>query len=238
MNQGTYPLAAAMINQFNRIDTISNSLANANTNGFKEEGLVEGSFNNYLDKAKNKSEYISTLNTLTNTIPKIDGKYISSAQGSIVATGNELDFALTSKDTFFMVEGTNGEVLYTRDGSFKNLDGSLVTNTGAAVLSIDGAPIEVEEGFASNLGVSKTDFKNLEKIGDNNYRVRELNEVEVVDELDTEIMQGALEKSNVNSVSAMVGLIDANRRFEQAQKAIKGIDELNKDLIQKLGRRN
>ena len=34
MNQGTYPLAATMINQINRLDMISNNLANSNTNGF------------------------------------------------------------------------------------------------------------------------------------------------------------------------------------------------------------
>lgn len=32
MNQGTYPLAASMINQFNRLDQISNNLANINNN--------------------------------------------------------------------------------------------------------------------------------------------------------------------------------------------------------------
>ena len=32
MNQGTYPLAASMINQINRLDQISNNLANVNTN--------------------------------------------------------------------------------------------------------------------------------------------------------------------------------------------------------------
>jgi flagellar basal body rod protein FlgG len=41
------------------------------------------------------------------------------------------------------------------------------------------------------------------------------------------MMQGAIERSNVNSVSAMVALIDAHRRLEQSQKAIKTIDELN-----------
>ncbi len=33
----------------------------------------------------------------------------------------------------------------------------------------------------------------------------------------------------------MVELIDANRRFEQAQKAVKSIDELNASLIEKIG---
>ncbi len=237
MNQGTYSLAASMINQLNRVDTISNTLANANTTGFKQEGLVEGSFNNYLSKAKNKSEYISTLNTITNTVPKIDGKYISSVQGAVVPTGNEMDFALNHKDTFFMVRGLNGETLYTRDGSFKNLDGALVTNTGAAVLSSDGEPLSVTEGFSLNLGVSKIDFKNLDKTGDNNYRAKNINQIEVIENTDEHILQGALEKSNVNSVTAMVSLIEAHRLFEQAQKAVKGIDELNRKLIQKLGRR-
>ena len=45
----------------------------------------------------------------------------------------------------------------------------------------------------------------------------------------------AIEKSNVNSVSAMVELIDAHRRFDQSQKAIKSIDELNSGLIDKIG---
>lgn len=50
MNQGTYPLAASMINQFNRLDQISNNLANINTNGFKQEGTTETTFNYYLSK--------------------------------------------------------------------------------------------------------------------------------------------------------------------------------------------
>ena len=45
----------------------------------------------------------------------------------------------------------------------------------------------------------------------------------------------AIEKSNVNSVSSMVELIDAHRRFDQSQKAIKSIDELNSGLIDKIG---
>ena len=52
MNQGTYPLAASMINQINRIDMISNNLANSNTTGFKQEGTSEGSFNYYLQRAE------------------------------------------------------------------------------------------------------------------------------------------------------------------------------------------
>lgn len=235
MNQGTYPLAAAMINQLNRVDTISNNLANANTNGFKQEGLSEGSFNHYLSKAQENGTNPSKINEVTNNIPKLDAKYISSEQGPIVPTGNEMDFALNHPDTFFKVQGRDGEVLYTRDGSFKNLDGNLVTGNGMAVLSADNEPIAAEEGFAVFIGVSKIDFKNLEKVGDNNYRIKNPNQEEVIDGNESYILQGAIEKSNINSVTAMVSLIDAHRRFEQAQKAVMTIDEINSKVIERIG---
>ena len=53
-----YPLAAAMINQFNRVDMISNNLANANTHGYKQTSMTEGTFNNYLTKSHNHSPLV------------------------------------------------------------------------------------------------------------------------------------------------------------------------------------
>jgi len=62
MNQGVYPLAASMINQINRLDQISNNLANVNTNGFKQEGTTETTFNYYLDRAKQNGEIPTKIN--------------------------------------------------------------------------------------------------------------------------------------------------------------------------------
>jgi flagellar basal-body rod protein FlgG len=93
MNQGVYPLAAAMVNQINRLDIVSNNLANSRTIGFKQEGLSEGTFNNYLLKAKEEGKKPEYINELTNKVPKIDNKYIDANGGAIVTTGNNLDFA-------------------------------------------------------------------------------------------------------------------------------------------------
>jgi len=49
VNPGIYSLSATMVNQLNRVDVLSNNLANVNTYGFKEDNLVEGSFNHYLE---------------------------------------------------------------------------------------------------------------------------------------------------------------------------------------------
>jgi flagellar basal-body rod protein FlgF len=235
MNQGTYPLAASMINQINRLDQVSNNLANINTNGFKQEGTTETTFNYYLERAQKNNETPTNINTITNNIPKIDAKYITSDMGPITTTGNNLDFAMTGPDTFFKVQNANGDIVYTRDGSFKNLDNFLVDSNGNNVLNANNEPIELDGDFTSQIGVVKTAFTNLEKIGDNTYSLKDANQVEVFENNDNMILKGAIEKSNVNSVTAMVELIDAQRRFEQSQKAVKTIDELNSSVIDKIG---
>lgn len=235
MNQGVYPLAASMINQINRLDQISNNLANVNTNGFKQEGTTETTFNYYLDRAKQNNETSIKINEVTNNVPKIDSKFINSEMGPIVTTGNSLDFSLSKPDTFFKIQNANGDIVFTRDGAFKNLNNFLVDANGNNVLNGDNEPITIEQGFQFKIGVAKTPYTNLEKIGDNTYMVKNNAQVEVFDNNTQLLMQGSLEKSNVNSVGAMVELIDAHRRFEQSQKAIQSIDQMNSRLIDKIG---
>ena len=235
MNQGTYPLSASMINQINRLDQISNNLANINTNGFKQEGTTETTFNNYLKRMQEDNIVPTKIDTVTNTVPKIDSKFINSEMGPIAMTGNTLDFALADPDTFFKIQNKEGDIVYSRDGAFKNLDNFLVDSNGSNVLNADNEPIVIEDGFQAQVGVVKTPFTNLEKIGDNTYLAKDTNIIETFENNDTLVVQGAIEKSNVNSVSAMVELIDAHRRFDQSQKAIKSIDELNAGLIDKIG---
>ena len=120
MNQGIYPLASSMINQLNRVDVLSNNLANSSTTGFKQDNLAEGSFNNYLKKAQEKDQDISQISKITNTIPKIDNQFVSQELGVILPTNNQLDFAIRDENMFFKVQNPkNGEILLTRDGAFK-----------------------------------------------------------------------------------------------------------------------
>jgi len=235
MNQGTYPLAASMINQINRLDQISNNLANVNTNGFKQEGLTETTFNYHLQRAQSEGFTPSKINTVTNNIPKIDAKYIDGDVGPIASTGNKLDFALKQADTFFKMQDQNGDIVYTRDGGFKALDGFLVDSNGNNILNADNGPVEINENVREQLGITQIPFSNLEKIGNNSFKLKDENELAIFDNNDGLIEEGAIEKSNVNSVTAMVELIDAHRRFDQSQKAIKTIDELNGKLIEKIG---
>lgn len=232
-----YPLAAAMINQFNRVDMISNNLANANTHGYKQTSMTEGTFNNYLTKSHNHSPLVEKLNTINNNVPKLDSKFTNEDLGALVQTGNALDFALKEKDTFFKVQNANGETVLTRDGSFKIVNNLLVNSENLPILSADNEPIAVEEGeeFVNAIGVVRANYDNLEKLGNNNYTILDQNNIEELDGDNTQyMMQGTLEKSNVNSINTMVALIDANRRLEQAQKAIKSLGEMSTTLLDKI----
>jgi len=235
MTQGIHPLAANMINQLNRVDTISNNLANANTVGFKSDHLSEGTFNRYLDDAMKDKKEPSKLSQIMDTVPKLDDSYTNNEVGSIMMTGNTLDFAITEENKYFKIQNKSGEVLYTRDGAFKNVDGFLVNHNGNKILDQNDQPIAVTDKFEENLALVEIDPKNLKKVGNNDYQVKDKNSVKVVDNKDQYLVQKSLETSNVDSITSMVSLIDAQRRFEQSQKAITSIDELNGKLIDKIG---
>lgn len=235
MNPAIYSLSATMVNQLNRVDVLSNNIANANTNAFKEDNLVEGSFNYYLNRAKENNTEVTRQSVINNTIPKIDGDYIKGDVGSITPTGNQLDFALKENEIFFKVQNKNGEILLTRDGSFKNINGFLATSQGEKVLNVDNQPIAIADGFEEQISLVKTPFTNLQKIGNNNYKSEDNKKAETVLLNNSYMLQGSIERSNVNTVSAMVALIDSQRRLEQSQKAMTGIDEINGKLITQIG---
>ena len=78
-------------------------------------------------------------------------------------------------------------------------------------------------------------FENLKKIGDNNYTIKNKNDIDLVEFHDGNLVIGSIEASNVNTMVSMVSLIEAQRKFEQSQKALTGIDEINKKVIDSIG---
>jgi flagellar hook protein FlgE len=103
------------------LDTTSNDLSNASTDGFKSQTQL---FSDVY--AANESD-VPGIGVQS---AGIDSNF---SQGSQVATGNSLD-ALVQGSGFFVVNN-GGEQQYTRDGAFQlNSSGSLVTTTGNNVL--------------------------------------------------------------------------------------------------------
>ena len=160
MNSSTYQLAATMVNQFSRVDMISNNIANVNTNGFKQENLVEGSFNNYLNRAKNDGSNLDEMNKLVNTIPKIDGKFIMGQQGDLQMTrtdkNNKLDQAL---DNLILESGDTKSIL-SEGGLLKQLTKRLVERA-------------LESEMENHLGYTKYNHSNSDNAR-NGYNTKHL----------------------------------------------------------------
>ena len=78
------------------------------------------------------------------------------------------------------------------------------------------------------------DTSVLKKIGDNLFVATA--EVESFEPLNTTIKQGFLEKSNVNPVEEMMGLIEVQRQFESTQKIIRALDDTFRSAVNQVGR--
>lgn len=264
MNNGYYTTTGAMVTQFNKLNVITNNLANINTTGFKKDDVIISDFERIYKESRDilpindhTKKAAKFLNRSIDRVPQISEHFVEYRQGGMRQTGNALDFALKRKDAFFMIETPSGLRL-TQNGSFTlDNDGILVTKEGYKVLPAGYKPgtnqnIQIPENsvltadkngnlytdgeeLTSFYLVAPSDIRRVQKEGDNLYKFENL---ELLDNLveDDVISQGFLETSNVNPVNEMVGLIEAQRMVEMYQKVMTThMNDLNNDAITKLG---
>jgi flagellar basal-body rod protein FlgG len=148
MSKGLWPAISGSVAQSERLDTIANNLANADTNGFKKDQVAFRSVMSSALSAAQK-EGIPTkpytekdfhkLDGADSAYVMVDGVYTDFSQGRAKVTGSPLDVALEGKG--FLEVLTPQGVRYTRQGSLRmNQDGGLVTLEGFQVLSPGGQP--------------------------------------------------------------------------------------------------
>jgi len=257
MLRGLYTAWSGLVNEQNRMDIMTNNLANASTVGYKKEGSTSQSFDDVLTvKIKDASVGLANVQRtgVRNPGVKIGENYTDFAQGSFRETGNTYDMALEGEG-FFAIEFTNkaGETstMYTRAGQFTlNKDGYLVTQEGGYVLDANNKRIKLNtlkdaditvDGRISQDGkviaqIQVADFKDydyLEKYGETYYRPIEGAELT---EGTASVRAGYLEMANVQVVSEMVNLISITRAYESNQKIIQTYDGSLDIAVNQLGR--
>lgn len=254
-----------MLNEQNRMDILSNNMANVNTVGFKKEGTTVHPFQEVLAlriKDSGTPMYADALDYIYPGV-KIGENYVDFSQGPFDVTDNATELAL-SGDGFFAIEYTNksGEasVKFTRDGEFHlTTDGYLVTADGDYVLNQDAAlagatgaagyirldpeaEISVDEfgnvfqndTFMAQIGVVDIDnYDYIARYGENLYELVDGGNIQAST---ANVVQGALEMSNVQVVSEMVELITVTRAYESNQKAIQTIDNMLDKAVNSVGK--
>ena len=257
MVKGLYTAYTGMINEQNRMDIMTNNLANASTVGYKKEGSTSQSFDDVLTvKIKDQSVGMRNVQRLGVKNPgvKIGENYTDYSQGSFRITGNTYDLAL-SGEGFFAIEFTNkaGETdtKYTRAGQFTlNKDGYLVTEEGDYVLDTQNRRIRLNTLIDSSItddgtiyqngqAVAKiqvTDFEDydyLEKYGETYYQPIQGAKTIAAK---AQVTSGYLEMANVQIVSEMVNLISITRAYESNQKVVQTIDDTLDVAVNQIGR--
>lgn len=257
MLKGLYTAYTGLKNEQNRMDIMTNNLANASTVGFKKEGSTSQSFDTVLAyKLKDVSVGLGTAQHIGQNNPgvKIGENYTDYSQGSYRVTGNTFDLALDGEG-FFAIEFTNkaGETstMYTRAGNFTlDREGYLVTNDGDYLLDQNSRRIQLDplkdadinsDGTISQDGVQiakiqVTDFEDydyLERYGETYFRPLEGAETTAST---AAINSGYLEMANVQVVSEMVNMITITRQYESNQKIMQTYDRSLEIAVNNLGK--
>ena len=195
-------------------------------------------------------------------VPQVIEAYRDMSVGPLAATGNTFDIAIKEENLFFSVLTPDG-VKLTRDGSFTlNEDGVLTTKQGHKVLPADyfkngnfikftpdATTIELDkngkfsylvpgnEKFIPGSGLLLVEPQNVNKLkaaGDNLFTPDKADTLDAIKSSGA-ISQGFLEKSNVNAVKSMVGMIEAHRLVGMYQKAMDTqMNDMNREAIDKI----
>lgn len=246
--------------QQNRLDAISNNLANVDTTGYKRDITASKSFSELLLRRTAYDGVYKTPFGSADAAPIIgklglgvetNENYVNFEQGSFKATETKTDFALGGEG-FFVVQTPQGE-RYTRNGNFfigkeriletkdgypvLGENGYIVLQNDKFIIREDGKIFSEENEELDRMKIVRFDNERyLKKIGDSMYLPNDISGPAYIAEGDERprILQGYIETSNVNVVNEMVQMIEVNRAYEANQKTIQSEDAMMNTLWNKV----
>ncbi|HHM05974.1 MAG TPA: flagellar basal body rod protein FlgF [Gammaproteobacteria bacterium] len=166
--------------------------------------------------------------------------------GPVITTGRDLDFAVRGRG-WIAVQAKDGGEAYTRAGELHVTDGGLLTTSSGEWVLGNNGPVSVppfetleigNDGTLSIRPVGQTPSTlavvdriklvkppeaDLVKGGDGLFRLRDGGNAPV--DASVSLVGGALEGSNVNSVEAMVTMMELARQFEMHVQFLKTAEE-------------
>ena len=232
MLEGLYSAAAGMQAQQQRMDTVANDLANANTNGYKKSRIA---FRDLLYVRDASGNVQSGAGAAATTIGR------GFTQGALRETGNPLDLAIENGG-FLQVRRGDGTTALTRDGALR-LDsrGRLTTAQGDLLQPAVTVPAGTKESdlqiaadgtiSANNRPVGRIQLvtvrspEALQSVGDNLFRATAASGA-ATNLAAGRLTQGSVEASNVDVADTMTEMMDAQRSFQLASKAVQMQDQL------------
>jgi flagellar basal-body rod protein FlgG len=247
--------ALGMNAQQKMVDNIANNLANVNTTGFKRSTIAfQDLFYQTIATSRKGAAAEGTNNGSTELQIGHGARPVATirnfSEGSVDQTGNPLDLCINGNG-FFQVQMPDGSTAFTRDGNFTlNSSGEIVNNSGLPLVSNISVPQDavgikisqdgvVTAKLSGNRGqvdlgqIELAKFVNdtgLSAMGDNLYSKTEASGDPYLgnpgDQGFGTLQQGYLEHSNVDIVSEMVKLIEAQRAYETNSKMVQTAEQM------------
>ena len=217
-----------------QLETIANNMANMNTTGYRRQDTL---FTDHLVRTLNTDSVFRDQVRFVEDFGTINDM----RQGPIRRTGNTFDVALNNPNVFLSVETPAGEK-FSRGGAFLlDAQGQLTNQDGHPILSSNNTPIFIapnesqvtitesgtvitENGPVGTLKtVSFEEPERLKRYGSTLWEAPQ--DLEPEDAEAPQVVQGALEGSNVNGIVEMTHLIDAQRAYERSNMMIEREDQ-------------
>jgi flagellar basal-body rod protein FlgF len=233
VDSGYYAACAGLRAQTQALEVIASTVANISTTGYRGQQPM---FRSLLASAG--PQLGDPLNHAINDFGVLEGTRTDLSAGNLERTGNSLDLAIEGSG-FFAVQ-VQGQTLYTRNGNFQiSPKGQLTTKAGDLVLGEPespkkpGLPITMPsgdfsispDGTISASGAVAGKLQVAEFVpgatpvatGNSYYSVPA---TAVRPATSSNVRQGMLESSNVNSMKAVVDMIAVQRHAEMLERAM------------------
>ncbi|NLK94046.1 MAG: flagellar basal body rod protein FlgG [Clostridiales bacterium] len=233
-----------------RLDVISNNLANSSTAGYKK---LEIGFKDLLSESLDRRGYpIYDKTSIMGTGTRTTAWYRDGHQGNLMVTEIATDLCIEGEGQYFRLTQPDGTKVYTRDGAFK-IDslGRLVDSFGNKVdiefdpgrneentpftvdsfmVDTEGYVYRKENNIFNRVGkinlYTATGDNAFNSVGNNLFVPAEGADVRIVDVDNTRIHQGYLEGSNVDVAQEMTDMIVTQRAFQLSSKSLQTADDM------------
>lgn len=238
MDNAIYATLTRQSGLMNEMRVVANNIANANTTGFRREGVI---FAEHLAATGDRGGTLSMAHAR--------GRLVDLEQGAMTQTNGNFDLAIEG-DGYFLVETPDGNQL-TRNGAFMpSPEGELMTADGHRLLDEGQAPIIIPAGASSvrigqdgtlsanglefgRIGVFATpvDASITHRGGTTFASDKPVEPLE-----DPRVRQGFLEESNVDPVFEITRMIEVQRAYELGQSFLDREDQRIRNAISAMSR--
>lgn len=239
MDNAGYTTLTRQAGLLREMQVVAHNIANMSTAGFRAEGVI---FAEHVRALEGEGDSLSMASA--------SARSLSPRQGALEQTGSPFHMAIEGEG-FFLVATPEGEAL-TRAGNFVRTDtGELATPDGHLLLDAGGAPVFVPPEATSVMlaqdGTLSADGQPLTQIG--LWQPVDPTELErragvlmtaasgVEPMPGGTLLQGMVERSNVDPIAQIARMIEVQRAYEMGQGFLDSENDRVRDFLRTAGAR-